>query len=42
MNYTWSGANLNDEHLLFSTNKTIISDTLIELSGQYTFGDRDD
>lgn len=42
MNYTWSGANLNDEHLLFSTNKTVISDALIEFGGQYTFGDSDD
>lgn len=42
MNYTWSGANLNDEHLLFSSNKTLISDALIEFGGQYTFGDSDE
>lgn len=41
MNYT-GGANLNDEHLLFSTNNTVISDALIEFSGQYTFGDTHD
>ena len=42
MNYTWSGANVNDEHLLFSTNNTVISDALIEFSGRYTFGDTHD
>ncbi|AGM42931.1 phospholipase D-like domain-containing protein DpdK [Aeromonas dhakensis] len=42
MNYTWSGANLNDEHLLFTINKAAISDALIEFSGNYAFGDTND
>jgi len=37
MNYTFSGAQRNDEHLLLSDDKDLISEALIEFQGRYNF-----
>ncbi|MCT8862418.1 phospholipase D-like domain-containing protein DpdK [Shewanella xiamenensis] len=37
MNFTYSGANINDEHLVLSNDPQIISEALIEFEEQYQF-----
>ncbi len=37
MNYTYSGANLNDEHLMLTTDGTMISEALLEFEERYNF-----
>ena len=39
MNYTFTGANKNDEHLTLSCDKNVISEAMIEFQGHYTSGD---
>ncbi|MBW3225285.1 phospholipase D-like domain-containing protein DpdK [Marinobacter adhaerens] len=39
MNYTFSGANRNDEHLILTSDKDLISEAFIEFNGQYQFED---
>ncbi|WP_028116261.1 phospholipase D-like domain-containing protein DpdK [Ferrimonas senticii] len=37
MNFTYSGANLNDEHLVLSNDKDLIAEALLEFGAQYRF-----
>lgn len=37
MNYTFSGVNRNDEHLILTSNKNVISEAIIEFKGHYSF-----
>jgi hypothetical protein len=37
MNYTFSGANRNDEHLILTNDNDLISEAFIEFDGQYQF-----
>lgn len=37
MNYTWSGTNRNDEHVMLNSNPQIISQTLLEFEDRYHF-----
>ncbi len=37
MNYTWSGTNRNDEHVMLTNNSQIISEALLEFEEYYRF-----
>ena len=37
MNYTWSGTNRNDEHVMLTSNSQIISEALLEFEEHYRF-----
>lgn len=37
MNYTFTGANRNDEHLILTNEKNVISEAMIEFDGHYKF-----
>jgi hypothetical protein len=37
MNYTWSGTNRNDEHVMLTNNPQIISEALLEFEEYYRF-----
>ena len=37
MNYTFTGANRNDEHLILTNEKNVISEAMIEFGGHYKF-----
>lgn len=39
MNYTFSGTNRNDEHLILTCDPNVISEALIEFKGHYIFED---
>ena len=37
MNYTWSGTNRNDEHVMLTNDSQMISEALLEFEGYYIF-----